>query len=326
MADSQDRIKTNEGTFHGELNLLEKTELWVDGITLQGVDLQEIATVAADVLGLHPHEVLVVDVRESTITLDILSRTVRMENITGRESEFLHKLANVRGVTLEPEAKVHSQGILGLLALSQEEVAETLERMTEVSRNVENAVRHRVMVFPSGFEVISGLIKDTNSPFICSRLMEAGYSAAIGNVLPDHAGEIAAGILKAVEAGYGLVITTGGVGAEDKDHTVEGILKLDPSAVTPWLVKYQQGTGRHVKEGVRIAVARVGSSTIIALPGPNDEVKIALDVILQEMPVCRDKEALANKIAAALIGVLQKKMGSHKHHCKHSERGNVNER
>lgn len=311
-------FNTNKN-FTGKFNLLEKTELWVDGIALSNVDLKEIAAVAAEVLGLPCQEVLVVDVRERTITLDILSRTVRMEKLAGRENELLQKLARVPGVTLESEAKVHSDGILGMLALPEDEVLETLGRIKEVSGNVQNAIKRRVKVFPSGFEVIRGLIKDTNSPYISEKLSEAGYAVSLGSVLPDHAGEIASGLLQAVEAGYGLIITTGGVGAEDKDHTVEGVLKLDPSAATPWLVKYQKGTGRHHKEGVRIAVAEVGYSIIIALPGPNDEVTVGLDVIIQELPVYQNKSVLANKIAAALVAILQDKACIHKgNHFNHS--------
>ena len=44
----------------------------------------------------------------------------------------------------------------------------------------------------------------------------------------------------AVEAGYGVVVTTGGVGAESKDHTIEALLKVDPQAATPYLTYFRR--------------------------------------------------------------------------------------
>ena len=50
-----------------------------------------------------------------------------------------------------------------------------------------------------------------------------------------------------------MIITTGGVGAEAKDRTIEATERLDPKTAVQWIVKYQK-QGRHVKEGVRIGV------------------------------------------------------------------------
>ena len=72
--------------------------------------------------------------------------------------------------------------------------------------------------------------------------------------------------------GFGLIITTGGVGAESKDHSVEAVLKLDPHAITPWILKFTPDMKRHHKEAVRIAVGRVGICRIVSLPGPHAEV------------------------------------------------------
>lgn len=58
------------------LNLLEKTELWVNEITLENANLTDMARAVAGVLGLPEKEVLVVDVRPRHITFDVLSKEV----------------------------------------------------------------------------------------------------------------------------------------------------------------------------------------------------------------------------------------------------------
>ena len=65
------------------LNLLEKTELWVNEITLDGTNLTDLANAVAHAMGMQDGEVLVVDVRPRHITFDILARDIPQENILG---------------------------------------------------------------------------------------------------------------------------------------------------------------------------------------------------------------------------------------------------
>jgi hypothetical protein len=90
---------------------------------------------------------------------------------------------------------------------------------------------------------------------------------------------------------------------------------LDPNAATPYIAKFQKGTGRHEKDGVRIGIGRVGQTLIIALPGPNDEVKIGIEVIIRCLEIGVNKETLANELAKSLRDKLRKK--HHKQHYKH---------
>lgn len=99
-----------------------------------------------------------------------------------------------------------------------------------------------------------------------------------------------------------------GVGAEDKDRTIEAVLRLDPEAATPYICKYQKGTGRHHKEGVKIAVGMVSGSLVIALPGPNDEVNASLEVLTEGLKVGSNKLVLAESIAEALRKRLRDKI------------------
>ncbi|MEM3785942.1 MAG: hypothetical protein QXZ59_00995, partial [Nitrososphaeria archaeon] len=105
---------TNKEKEKLEFDLLEKTELWIEGIKLRDVDLRKIASVVASVLGLREDEIQVVDVNENIVTLDILRKTIKAKNIVGKEKELLDQLKNIRGVELDQNASVHSDGVLSL--------------------------------------------------------------------------------------------------------------------------------------------------------------------------------------------------------------------
>ncbi len=102
-----------------------------------------------------------------------------------------------------------------------------------------------------------------------------------GEVLKDDLTSFSTKLRKAAEQAYGVCITTGGVGAENKDYSVEAIQILDPNACTPYIAKFETGHGRHSKDGIRIGVGQEGMTTFIALPGPNDEVALCIDTVVE---------------------------------------------
>jgi len=283
-----------------EINLLEKTELWIEGMTLQGVRLDEIAATVADVFGLERREVLVVDVREDHIVLDILRPVLKSRQIAGKGNELLNRISDIPGVTLSDQACIHSEGALGWVALDAVESQKAIEQSARMGQEIRERVAKRAIVFSTGFEVERGMIADTNYPLIDQRLKEEGYTVKFGGILPDEPGAIAYQLQRALDEGFGLIITTGGVGAEAKDCTVEALLRVDPAAATPYIIKFKIGTGRHVKEGVRIGVGEVGISRFVALPGPTREVKLGMDRLLEALARKWDKAETAEHIAAAL--------------------------
>lgn len=287
-----------------ELDLLGKTEIWIENINLRNIDLGEIARVTAEVLELKRGEVIVTDVREKRIVLDVLRKTVNAEHVFGKKNELFERLSELPGVTITKETTVHSEGILGFIVLDKEVAKEVNERSKQIINQIENKVAQRAIVFSTGSEIKKGMIKDTNTPVIMERLEKEGYNVTGGRTLDDDEDCITVNILDAISMGYGLIILTGGIGAEDKDKTVEGILKVDPDAAVPYIVKYNVGTGRHVKDGVKIAVGRAGETIIIALPGPTEEAKLGLEAVVKGLSEGFNKHALANYIA----GVLRKRL------------------
>jgi molybdenum cofactor synthesis domain-containing protein len=290
-----------------ELELFEKTEIWIRPIQIQKVNLETIADKVAEVLNFNKREVMVVDVREDAITLDLMKKTIHAEDIIGKKRALLQALSEIPGVLLTPETSIHSEGILGLIDIEDQKIAQEVLRKTKrMGEQISEHVRKRAIVFPSGFEIQRGFIQDTNSPYMKERLTEEGFKVTIGKVLEDNLGHIASALTRAVNEGFGLIITTGGVGAEGKDRTIEALLELDPMASTPYIIRYEKGTGRHEKDGVKIGVAYVEPSFIIALPGPHEEVKVGIEVIIEGLKRGLNKEELALSLSKKFTQFLRR--------------------
>ena len=296
------------------LNLLEKTELWVNEITLDNTNLTDLANAVARVLGLSEGEVLVVDVRPRHITLDVLATDIPQENIIGKEQAILDAVAALPGVTLYPETYIHSNGILGQICAGVEDQEAMLERVAKMTEELRKNVSRRAIVFPTGFELQQGLIEDTNTPYLKEMLEKAGYKVTVGEIMADDLSDVVEKLSDALNRGFGLIVTSGGVGAEDKDHTVEGICAIDREAATPYVVKFTKGTGRHVKDGVRVGVGSEGLSLMVSLPGPHDEVELTAPVLLQGLEEGWDKTLLADRLAAVLAEKWRQKGMFHHHH------------
>ena len=287
-----------------KVNLLGKNELWITGISLRNADLKEISNVVAKVLKLPPEKVAVVNVLENTLVLDILVDTLELENLIGKKRELLNELSKIPGVYLASDASIHSEGILEMIDLEENELGmestEFIKRIQEMASNIQAVISRRAIVFSSGFEINEGLIKDLNSPLLKEFLEKLGYNVSLGGNLPDNADDIAAAIRRAVEQGYGIIIITGGTGAEDKDQTIEGCMKVDPKAEAPYIAHYHVDGVRHKKPGVRVGVGELELSKIICLPGPTDEVKASLEVLEECLKRNCNKHEFAEALAKRL--------------------------
>lgn len=290
-----------------EYDLLSKSELRVHGVTLDDADLGELAAVAADVLELAAHEVLVTDYRDAVLTFDVLRPTIYPHQLLDRQDQLLARLAAATGVELEPTASVSADGMLGWIAADAAEIGPAIARAEAAATTISARIARRVVVFSTGGELVSGEVRDTNRVTIANTLEPEGFTCDFGGALTDDRDLLAGTLRTWIDRGYGLVITTGGVGAEDKDCTVEAVLMLDPRAATPYTCRFQAGHGRHIKDGIRIAVGRYHGARIISLPGPNHEVAAALEVLRPALasnpPI--DDELLAEAIAVRLRSELR---------------------
>jgi molybdenum cofactor synthesis domain-containing protein len=298
----------------GDWNLLEKTELRIERIGLEGANLTDAAQVVAGVLGVPPEEVFVIDARDDLLTLDVLRDTIDAYQLVGKQDQLLAALGELPGVIVGPETSVCSEGMLGWIAADPVEGRAALDRSRAMAADIAAAIAARAIVFSTGPEVATGQIEDTNKPWIAARLTAAAYRVTAGENLPDDLDAIAFAIREAAEErGFGLIVTTGGVGAETKDGTVEALLSLDPDAATPYLFRVQEGHGRHVKPGVRIGVGQVADALVVCLPGPHDEARLGIESLIDGLGHTRDPGTLADQIAAALRERLRHHHGSKEH-------------
>ena len=293
------------------VQLLEKTEVWLHGISLDHANLPGLADIVADVLSLPRGKVFVTDVRPQLVVLDILVPRVELEDVAGKQEALLAALAQVPGIDVAPDATVHSEGILGVIGTPRAEVDRYLADARKLEGQIAAYAARRVAVVSTGSELLAGEIEDTNFVAIRSEMEGAGFEVEFGGIAGDSEAEIAGLVARLSGEGFGIIITTGGVGAEDKDHTIEALERLDPQLATAVLAQYKRGHGRHVKDAVRIAIARLGWSTIFALPGPTHEVKLALPVIASGLEAGTALPELVEGIAAPLRATLPH---HHPHH------------
>lgn len=296
-----------------EYNLMGKTELSITGLELADANLMYVADAVAEVLALDRSEILVTDVRDDNLVLDILRRGLDAKNIVGKERALLDAVAAVDGVAVRNDARVESRGLLSWVSASSEDALQTLEATEQQMAEMQQRLAKTVVVFPTGTELNNGQVKDTNSPAIREKLAAEGYAVSQGLPLRDDEHHISANLRERAEEGYGMIVTTGGVGAETKDRTIEAVLLVDAEAATPPIVTYELGVGRHVhKNSVRIAVGRHLDTLIVSLPGPTDEVLLGVEALVEALAQPGlSKAAIAERIANVLRKRLQEKAHAH---------------
>lgn len=283
-----------------DVQLLGKTEVWLRGVHLDAVDLPRLAQRTADVLALPRDRVFVTDVREGVVVLDLLLPRVSLEEVAGKQQALLEAVARLDGVTVDPGAEVHSEGVLGVIGAPPERVAGILSEANRIETQIRDYASRRVAVVATGAELIEGNVRDTNFEAAQEILGEAGFEVASSVAVDDDETRIAGLVARLAGDGFGLIVITGGVGAEDKDRTVEALERLDSGLSTAVLAHYEKGHGRHVKDCVRIAVATLGWTTVVALPGPTHEVRLALPVLAERLQSGTSPPELVEALAAPL--------------------------
>ena len=139
-----------------------------------------------------------------------------------KEAALLDAIKAVPGVTLYPETYLHSNGVLGQVCAGVEDEETVLRQVEQMTDELRRNVSHRAIVFPTGFELQQGLIEDTNTPYLKEMLEQEGYKVTVGEIMADELPDIVDKLEDALSRGFGLILTTGGVGAEGKWAPCEG--------------------------------------------------------------------------------------------------------
>jgi molybdenum cofactor synthesis domain-containing protein len=270
------------------------------------------------VLGLGAEDIFVTDVRDRRVVFDVVSPSVSLEAIAGKEAALLDALRGFGGVSLGGQASVHSFGVLGVIGAPAEQAADILANAAKLEAGLKAYVARSVVVLSTGGEVARGEIEDTNYAAAQSVLGALGFRVEHAGVVEDDEALIAARIDHLLGEGYGLLITTGGVGAEDKDKTIEAMQRVAPDLSTAVLAQYQVGHGRHVKPHVRVACGRVGETVLVALPGPTREVLAALPVLAEALAQGQPPAVIAEAIAAPIRALWHAHKTGHAHQMGHA--------
>jgi molybdenum cofactor synthesis domain-containing protein len=128
----------------------------------------------------------------------------------------------------------------------------------------------------------AGVYADTSGPIIVEALRGAGFRVDEPTVVPD--GEpVAEALRHAVQAGFAVIITSGGTGLNPHDHTPEmtrQVLEREIPHLAAAIARY--GVDHGVPSAVlsRGTAGTAGTSLIINLPGSRGGAKDGMAVLL----------------------------------------------
>ncbi|MFI0718970.1 molybdenum cofactor biosynthesis protein B [Streptomyces sp. NPDC021224] len=142
------------------------------------------------------------------------------------------------------------------------------------------AARLRALTVTASNRAASGVYEDRSGPLAAAALREAGFAVDGPQVVPD--GEpVALALRAAVDAGYDVVVTTGGTGISPTDRTPEATRQIIDYEI-PGIAEAIRAAGR---EKVATAVLSrgvagvAGRTLVVNLPGSTGGVKDGLAVL-----------------------------------------------
>lgn len=128
----------------------------------------------------------------------------------------------------------------------------------------------------------AGVYADTSGPIIVTALQKAGFQVGDPVVVPD--GEpVAEALQQAVDAGFAVIITTGGTGLNPHDHTPEmtrRVLEREIPQLAAAIARYGVDHGVPTAVLSRGVAGSAGTSLIVNLPGSRGGVRDGMAVLL----------------------------------------------
>ena len=148
--------------------------------------------------------------------------------------------------------------------------------------------------------MIAGKIEDTNSPYLVRALTDAGFKAEFGGIIEDSISAAVSALDGAMMRGFGLIITTGGVGAESKDHSIEAVLEarsrrfhaMDTQIYSGHEASSQRWRSHSCRPGRNMQDSFAS--------GPHAEVCLGSRALIEGLEAGLDDAALAESIASVI--------------------------
>jgi molybdenum cofactor synthesis domain-containing protein len=132
----------------------------------------------------------------------------------------------------------------------------------------------------------NGTRADTSGPGLAARIIELGWTVAATEVVPDNEEPIASHLVEWSDAGYDLILTTGGTGLSARDVTPEATRSVLGREI-PGIAELMRSRGL---EQTKLAVLSRGlagqreRSLIVNLPGSPRGALFSLQAIEHLIP------------------------------------------
>ncbi|KUN87827.1 molybdenum cofactor biosynthesis protein [Streptomyces bungoensis] len=139
---------------------------------------------------------------------------------------------------------------------------------------------YRALVVTASNRAASGVYEDKGGPLVADGLKGFGFSVDGPRVVPDG-DPVAAALRAAVEAGYDVVVTTGGTGISPTDRTPEATRSVIDHEV-PGIAEAIRAFGREKVPTAALSrglAGVAGRTLIVNLPGSTGGVRDGLAVL-----------------------------------------------
>lgn len=139
---------------------------------------------------------------------------------------------------------------------------------------------YRALVVTASNRAASGVYEDKGGPLVADGLKSFGFTVDGPRVVPDG-DPVAAALRAAVEAGYDVVVTTGGTGVSPTDRTPEATRSVIDHEV-PGIAEAIRAFGREKVPTAALSrglAGVAGRTLIVNLPGSTGGVRDGLAVL-----------------------------------------------
>ncbi len=165
-------------------------------------------------------------------------------------------------------------------------------------------------LIPTGEEILSGMVTDTNSPEIMKKILERHPDHKVCRAFPcpDDKEKILSAINEGFSNNYDLIVVMGGSGGgkkynesynPDKSHSAIIDYTSENSGAYHFIEIY--GSNNHLF--AKIVFSNLSEGKIINIPGPYQEAMAAIDVIINrlEQIISYDYSFILNKLAESIL-------------------------
>ena len=145
----------------------------------------------------------------------------------------------------------------------------------------------RAMVLTASNRAAAGVYEDRSGQVLAEGLEQLGFDVEGPHVRPDDAAELEAVLRAAADAGFDVVLTTGGTGLSPTDVTPEAtraMLEREAPGIAEAVRRYGAENGVPTAVLSRGLAGTAGRTLIVNLPGSTGGVKDGLAVLGPLLP------------------------------------------